>query len=1177
MGLLQWCILSPQGPSKLAAILFPVAVRVQSIRIFPTGAQPFSQSPGVVATTEPEAFFLDVFFNASPIHPNNQDARGAKNALVPTRIAYSGGQMEFVVDMGTEYATRLVIIQGEFDQLSMAIYGEIIADTPDIQSYEGRPLPALEPVPLSKAIDPSNSVDSTALAEQLLSLLADSPPLPLIIRLMLCLKPPDEDWEHEDFPYLYSDLDKEDEDFDLESLVQSSSRPIREDVSVQSLLNFASRINGFIGSKTSDEAYYVAKLLSISAAQNSLISRTLLKNLDFPSIFNEDTLDETTLLSLLDAAANIQISQHLAEDQAFIHSLEDIQSNPASEKTTLVAVKRLLSRLHSWEIFEDALSFPSGDFTGSAGFLKDIVSEEYSLGCWLECMINNDYLFAKLSGNPILEAPRAPPLLFEDGHSEIKHPDFISFVRALLGITSVLSVWAWADSIGNNACQERALAVLSLWQGIDGYREILNRCLLLRQPTRRLGWIITERGPPRKSGILAERLLVGLTKDPRAMMHDDLIKTILSLEPPFSSIEAEEMLEIGKLARVARDGLSSAVEELAYSSVRPFSLRRLRVLRVALAVLRREMEEDDGDWRILETFWNEREQGLLPRLVTILVDIADDLNQHFTVQPQPRMNQPLSDLLFRTADDVLHLITHFSQSYPLTSRDLRSLTTSVADLFACSDIATTTFSQDSAAYLAAQKVRGSCRTILCDSTGPDVHAEPGVLSAQIVLRTLLDHACHSSGRDPVYHILQIYNLIDHILPTAPDAVQVAEPSHWVSAVFPKVLYELESFCRLLQPETQFLFIKRLVQLDNGETGVGEWLLIEGMKQFATTLQNLAGNAQADEYRLVLQYQVSASVRFWELLVTSPVISTWAVSILSTNPDLSHSLNECLAAILDHSLSSLPLTHLVRKLAKHATEFSPEVRFTILLLVLRIAQTDPSVVDALDFVSGILHSLPNDAIGPEPLRNEVGPTLAAYADHASLITDNASEAILHILEWLSAQESPKMKTLAGISSEAFSRLCASITHTLPPPHQEKLALLQPQFTPDEDDLLGPATIELPESLSLSLSTVVALFSAQPFVPSTPKGSKTPDILGMVISPPTALLRSPAATGLTKTYANNDFRQLRQVPTARLNTSRLPSTHGEFAYLPCWGCCVGFVDVNDDWIGVVDVGINGRPGL
>jgi hypothetical protein len=101
MVLLRWCILSPQGPSGLAAILFPSPVKVSSIALFPTGTHPFSQCPDIIATTEPQAFFLDVYFNASFIYPCSQEPQ-VKNALVPTRIAYAGGQVEFRVDMGSE-------------------------------------------------------------------------------------------------------------------------------------------------------------------------------------------------------------------------------------------------------------------------------------------------------------------------------------------------------------------------------------------------------------------------------------------------------------------------------------------------------------------------------------------------------------------------------------------------------------------------------------------------------------------------------------------------------------------------------------------------------------------------------------------------------------------------------------------------------------------------------------------------------------------------------------------------------------------------------------------------------------------------------------------------------------------------------------------------------------------
>lgn len=56
-----------------------------------------------IRETEPDAFFLDVFFNALPIHPGGQDSHDKrKNVLLPTRIAYAGGPTEFSVDMGPE-------------------------------------------------------------------------------------------------------------------------------------------------------------------------------------------------------------------------------------------------------------------------------------------------------------------------------------------------------------------------------------------------------------------------------------------------------------------------------------------------------------------------------------------------------------------------------------------------------------------------------------------------------------------------------------------------------------------------------------------------------------------------------------------------------------------------------------------------------------------------------------------------------------------------------------------------------------------------------------------------------------------------------------------------------------------------------------------------------------------
>lgn len=144
----------------------------------------------------------------------------------------------------------MVIFKGDFVNLSLAIYGDVV-DGPAVisDSYKANPLPTSTPAPFSNFINPLLSTWPERLAEQLLALLDEPPPLSLVVRLMFCLKPTDEDWEDPSFPYLYVDLDDEDQIFDLQALVQASGRPIPDDVSEDSVQSFATRVNDFIGSR----------------------------------------------------------------------------------------------------------------------------------------------------------------------------------------------------------------------------------------------------------------------------------------------------------------------------------------------------------------------------------------------------------------------------------------------------------------------------------------------------------------------------------------------------------------------------------------------------------------------------------------------------------------------------------------------------------------------------------------------------------------------------------------------------------------------------------------------------------------------------------------------------------------------------------------------------------------
>jgi hypothetical protein len=80
-----------------------------------------------------------------------------------------------------------MVVQGDFDYLSLAIYGTIVADIPSSPDvYEPQPLPSFEPVALSRALDPANSEDPSALGRSLLDSMPDSPALEDLITRTLC-------------------------------------------------------------------------------------------------------------------------------------------------------------------------------------------------------------------------------------------------------------------------------------------------------------------------------------------------------------------------------------------------------------------------------------------------------------------------------------------------------------------------------------------------------------------------------------------------------------------------------------------------------------------------------------------------------------------------------------------------------------------------------------------------------------------------------------------------------------------------------------------------------------------------------------------------------------------------------------------------------------------------------
>lgn len=152
-----------------------------------------------------------------------------------------------------------MILKCSFQVLSFALYGETVSQpSPPPTLYEPIPIPTVDPLPLPDAIDPANAPDPTSLATHLLKMIPDAPPLSLVIRLMFCLKPTDDDWEDPAFPYHGTSLEIP-EDFDLELAGDLISRPVRKETSEDAISTFAKSVGDLIGPKVNISIVRISK------------------------------------------------------------------------------------------------------------------------------------------------------------------------------------------------------------------------------------------------------------------------------------------------------------------------------------------------------------------------------------------------------------------------------------------------------------------------------------------------------------------------------------------------------------------------------------------------------------------------------------------------------------------------------------------------------------------------------------------------------------------------------------------------------------------------------------------------------------------------------------------------------------------------------------------------------
>lgn len=204
-------------------------------------------------------------------------------------------------------------------------------------------------------------------------------------------------------------------------------------------------------------------------------------------MFSPSSLDEPTLEFLLEAVTNPDVARKFNNTE-FKDVVNSVERNMAQDRHVRSLARQLLNRIDGITVLEDAISNTQGDFSFAASAITDVCRQEMPFGILVESLVTHGDLVDKLAENTVLSTSQTPVSIFANQASSMSHDDFILLLRGFIGISCVLAVYAWADSVPDDRCRERALAILRLWQGVDGYKEVsassasLSRVCLLRCP-----------------------------------------------------------------------------------------------------------------------------------------------------------------------------------------------------------------------------------------------------------------------------------------------------------------------------------------------------------------------------------------------------------------------------------------------------------------------------------------------------------------------------------------------------------------------------------------------------------------------------------------------------------------------------------------------------------------------
>ncbi|CAE6454779.1 unnamed protein product [Rhizoctonia solani] len=1119
------------GPAEIATIRFSTPVILQTIRIVPTGISAFKNVKDYVGETTPPQFSLRIYSNALMLPTDAEPKPKASNTLLSTQLDYVDEMLDWDFAVSPPASSRLVIFQGSFKKLTIAIYGQL-GDNPTVQPTDVVPIvyPTLTPRSLPPSIDVANLYDSAQTSKSLLRANPANPSLRHVFHSLLCYvttpEGPFDEWDEISGNPIERLL--ESDVIDAIELMQEAIQALRKplpDIEENTATQFIALVNESLGENPDLQT---CKLLFEILGYASLQSDSLVTAVLY-GISTVTYLADPRLLEDDDIPKHIErwISHPLT---ARYLNEPDIQEymlagrDQATSSENMARWEQIQSAIISWgdfyQAFDEYDEAAPDRIPRVARWLRRSFSERHFGPTMLWRLWNQPNIVDFSSDEPAFRDYNNLLLGAQGSWDDLTTllGNFRTTLKTYMGIAGVLSV-VWWSRFPPDAIACRAISILKLWAEYPGIREIVRSLVLMPIFHEALSELSVD-VPLHKSGLYAQQLL------------ESLDVAIEEADEPMSEVApaTPEPLQLSGHLEVMSAVLKQA------------NVDNITAKRISLAsqrVLRQVKETPEEPWSIFA----ESHQSTSESFMLTQIEVLRALKGYMDSQKESSLDADsllvLPSLLAAFAN-ILETVSILLPYANIPAPTTRLLIDSTTAIFISSEIILSRNRRQAQIAEPSHILRQACiqlfRTLVELDDTKSAFKYP---VADQVLPMVLTARMEFDGGDTMHiAVSQTAVLLDLLIP--PSSQGDDAQSFWVLQII-RNLPQFKPLLSILSPRHWITLVSHLVELDETDKsiGLGSWFALDELQTLRTLVSRITLEAASGKLAVMLRV-ADRSVGLVVALFRDILRDNIAETLVRETYTMA-SLTHCLEIIVDNHATSIATAELAALLAPYAILDEPRaLRRLLTTALLRGSRVAPSPYSFWLAIPQLLvphRTFATRDMDPEVFGTDIALALvnlcAKWSDEEPQAPE-IWECAVRVLEWLAELEDVATVRLHGLDSTTLESI-RSLIETYVPSRTSAFDLARSvlTFAPDVPEDIHTATSVIPDPSTLQTTTAdiraaLSRTRAETSRETTPQpGLSHIELLALAsLSPraPTSPISPSAPLTLTKMYSHNEFRSV-----------------------------------------------------